>query len=288
MGLFDAFKKQSCNFCDQAVGVFSRQKLTDGAYICKGCQRECSAFVDLSLFDQADVAAHIGYMERQDKIVKQVFEPANPEKISGLEPVFFADNIAMFRVQTSDSSKRDYQEVFRYDQIKSYEVFATESRNVNPDNLGDKILYDYVGIKLVLYCDNPKLFLTGSPDTDGAGTKHPWVKELEIKVISNISEKEVDVAERKVRDLIEKFDEIFGVPKRRGIFSSLQPRNKNQIISAAELADGFFKAVQSMSKGTSASGGLELSQNALIDLISQNRSKYTRLADSAEQKIELV
>ena len=49
--LSNLFSKQTCAFCDKEVGALSRKKLHDGNYICKECEKNCSAFLDPSRFD---------------------------------------------------------------------------------------------------------------------------------------------------------------------------------------------------------------------------------------------
>lgn len=52
MGFFkNLFSKQTCVICGTEVGALSRKKLQDGNYICKACEKNCSAFLDASRFD---------------------------------------------------------------------------------------------------------------------------------------------------------------------------------------------------------------------------------------------
>ena len=66
MGFFsNLFSKQKCNFCDKEVGALSRKKLHDGNYICKECEKNCSAFLDPCRFDTEYIKQHIEYMKKQ-------------------------------------------------------------------------------------------------------------------------------------------------------------------------------------------------------------------------------
>lgn len=40
------FSKQTCAFCGKEVGALSRKRLSDKNYICKECEKNCSAFLD--------------------------------------------------------------------------------------------------------------------------------------------------------------------------------------------------------------------------------------------------
>lgn len=62
MGLFS---KEECCFCNKKVGMLARKKLRDKKYICKDCEKNCSAFIDISKFDSEYVKQHFEYMKNK-------------------------------------------------------------------------------------------------------------------------------------------------------------------------------------------------------------------------------
>ena len=79
MGFFsNLFSKQECSFCSNKVGALSRKKLHDGNYICKECEKNCSAFIDPARFDTEYIKYHMEYMKKQDVLYKKEFvHPTN-------------------------------------------------------------------------------------------------------------------------------------------------------------------------------------------------------------------
>ena len=61
MGLFS---KEECCFCNKKVGMLSRKKLRDKKYICRDCEKNCSAFIDISKFDSEYAKQHFEYMKK--------------------------------------------------------------------------------------------------------------------------------------------------------------------------------------------------------------------------------
>ena len=67
MGFFsNLFSKKTCSFCNNQVGALSRKKLKDDNYICKECEKNCSAFIDPCRFDMEYMKQHMEYMKKQD------------------------------------------------------------------------------------------------------------------------------------------------------------------------------------------------------------------------------
>ena len=101
MGLFS---KEECCFCNKKVGMLSRKKLRDKKYICRDCEKNCSAFIDISKFDSEYAKQHFEYMKKQDILYKQAFEPLSKEEklrtFYQFSGIVFADSIAMFEVIT--------------------------------------------------------------------------------------------------------------------------------------------------------------------------------------------
>lgn len=136
MGLFS---KEECCFCNQNVGILSRKKIRDKKYICKDCEKNCSAFIDVSKFDSEYIKQHFEYMKKQDKLYKQEFEPLSKEEklrtFYQFNGIVFADSIAMFEVITPKTEKKNYKELFRYDQIKDYDIYTVLNNTENGKNI---------------------------------------------------------------------------------------------------------------------------------------------------------
>ena len=78
--LSNLFSKQICEFCGKQVGALSRKKLADKKFICKECEKNCSAFLDPSRFDTEYIKQHMEYMKLQDILYKKEFETLDKKK----------------------------------------------------------------------------------------------------------------------------------------------------------------------------------------------------------------
>ena len=78
--LSNLFSKQQCAFCNKEVGALNRKKLHDGNYICKECEKNCSAFIDPARFDIEFIKQHMEYMKKQDILYKKEFEPLDKKQ----------------------------------------------------------------------------------------------------------------------------------------------------------------------------------------------------------------
>ena len=111
------FSKEECYFCNKKVGVLTRKKLRDKKYICRDCEKNCSAFIDISKFDSEYAKQHFEYMKKQDILYKQAFEPLSEEEklrtFYQFSGIVFADSIAMFEVITPKTEKKNFKELFR-------------------------------------------------------------------------------------------------------------------------------------------------------------------------------
>ena len=173
MGLFS---KEECCFCNQKVGMLSRKKLRDKKYICKDCEKNCSAFIDVSKFDSEYVKQHFEYMKKQNELYKKEFASIPKEEKIFAEYQFnglvFADSIAMFEVITSKTEKKNYKELFRYDQIKDYDIYTI----LNNQEGGKK--YSEVGVKIEFYCKEG-INSVGMTEQEKA-MAHPYVETIKI------------------------------------------------------------------------------------------------------------
>ena len=280
------FSKQTCAFCNNEVGALNRKKLHDGNYICKECEKNCSAFIDPARFDTEYMKQHMEYMKKQDILYKKKFETLDKkqkERIvkEGYYGLIFADDIAMFEVVDPKASKKNYKELFRYDQIKDYEVYT----KTNTSTEGGK-KYSEVGIKIKMNCQIG-MDAVGMSDVEKS-IAHPYVEELDILCARNTdstSDANLSIAH---------LNKIFGRASGT-LFGSI----KESFVGTEHERQGFkagadaLKAFGSMAKAK-ASGREEDAEKAKENMdqavesgfayLSENRSKYTKIADEVQKR----
>ena len=288
MGFFsNLFSKQKCAFCEKEVGALNRKKLHDGNYICKECEKNCSAFIDPSRFDLEFIKEHMEYMKKQDILYKKEFETLDKkqreryvhEGYYGLE---FADDIAMFEVIDPKANKRNYKELFRYDQIKDYETYAKPN---NTTGEGQK-KYSEVGIRIKLNC---KIGLNAAGNSEAEKRlAHPYVEELNILCAKN-----TDSANDNTW-AIEHLNKIFGRASGT-LFGSI----KESVTGTGHERQGYkagadaLKALGSLAKSkmtgneedaAKAQEELEKAADSGMAYLSENRTKYTQIANEVEKR----
>lgn len=284
MGLFS---KEECCFCNKKVGILARKKLRDKKYICKDCEKNCSAFIDISKFDSEYVKQHFEYMKKQDVLYRQAFEPLSKEEklrtFYQFNGIVFADSIAMFEVITPKTEKKNFKELFRYDQIKDYEIYSV----LNNQEGGKK--YSEVGVIINLYCKigTDSVGITEQEKTMG----HPYVEKIKICYGKNVS------SDLCVKDAINHLDEIFLREPRfksfaRGIKESFtgtetERRNMKQSADAINALAGLAKAKFSGDANSmeTAKENIKDTIVSTVNLASGNRLKYKEVADSVEKRI---
>ena len=282
MGLFS---KEQCAFCDNKVGFFSRKRLVNKeGYICKECERKCSSLINVGRFTKVELEKHMKYMENQNKIFEEAFESLDKSKRqrfmcveTGVE---FADDIAMFKYNSPAANKKIYKELFRYDQIKSYEPYTVENTN----NQGGK-KFSEVGVKIKLNC-------SWAPDMKQFAESrnfHPYVEELIVPRHKNVDSYTSD-------PMIDYLDKLFGKYEDNsllgGIKSSFVGTNKER--QQMKVAGEGLKALGSLAKSKitgkeedaeKAKANLDALKNDASDLATGNRTTYTRVANDVEDQI---
>ena len=288
MGFFsNLFSKQTCAFCSKEVGALNRKKLHDGNYICKECEKNCSAFIDPSKFDTEYIKQHIEYMKKQDTLYKKEFETLGKEKRErfvheGYYGLEFADEIAMFEVIDPKANKRNYKELFRYDQIKDYEIYAKPNSSTGE---GQK-KYSEVGIKIKLNC-KIGIDAVGKSEAENK-LSHPYVEELNILCARN-TDSSTDGTWA-----VEHLNKIFGRASGT-VFGAM----KESITGTGHERQGYkagadaLKALGSLAKSKvtgneedaeKAKENMEKAVDSGFAYLSENRSKYTQIANSAEKR----
>ncbi len=287
MGLFS---KEECAFCGNKVGFFSRKKLINNeGYVCKECEKKCSALINVSHFTRDELKKHMEYMEKENKLYEEAFVPIDKKNkqrfvtiSTGIE---CADEIAMFRYVSPQADKKVYKELFRYDQIKSYEEYYKE--NTNASN-GKK--YSEVGLTIHLNCSRPQ-FGESAGSVVGAGSRnyHPYVHEIQVPTAR-------DTDSFSHVGLKDHLDKVFGVYEDNsfvgGIKSSIVGTNKER--QERKVAGEGFKALGNLAKAKitgneedaeKAKDSLNTLKNDAADLVTHNRASLTRTANEVEDRI---
>ena len=154
MGFFsNLFSKQPCELCGKEAGALGRFKLADGLYVCNDCRKNTSAFANVQKYNIEQLKKHIEYMKLQNEFYEKAFEtlPDNKkERIvrQGYYGIVFADELGMFEIIHPEAKKRNYKELFRYDQIKDFMPYAEENHGTGE---GQK-RYSETGLRIIMNC----------------------------------------------------------------------------------------------------------------------------------------
>lgn len=224
------------------------------------------------------------YMENQNKIFEEAFEGIDKKEIhrfvcveTGVE---FADDIAMFRYLSPAANKRINKELFRYDQIKSYEPYMV----ANTNSQGGK-KYSEVGVIIKLNCSwthDAKQFV-------GNRSYHPYVEEIKVPRHKNVNDYNSD-------PMIDYLDKLFGRYEDNsllgGIKSSFIGTNKQR--QQIKVASEGLKALGSLAKSKitgneddaeKAKENMETLKSDALDYATGNRATYTKIANDVEDQI---
>ena len=287
MGLFSkVFGKETCVLCGNECGALHRDKVKGGEYVCSECKRKCSKYVRLSEMDQAGVEEHIRYMEWQEKLYSQLFEKATRETFpTGVREmgISFADELGMFAiVERSDPANKICHELFRYDQVDSYERYEEMVDDNGQKKVGE------IGIKLKLI--SPLEANRLSLDQERKGLRaHPYITR-EIKVV--FQKGESSSADYSV-NAVAHFDAIFGVhDDETALFSmgggSTQQKRKQK--AGRDLSNLIGGAVNAVMSGADEpdkklQNRFEEFQSSAAEANTGGMSVYSKRADDAEHQI---
>ena len=292
MGLGDFFKnifgKKTCAFCGGECGMMSRTKIKGDEYICSKCDDMCSNFIRKSRFTKPELEGHMEYMKRLDRIYKEVILPSIQKHESypsatqrqGIE---FFDDFGMFRIMdgSRDSKDRYPTELFRYDQVASYEPYYEEAE---PEEDGKPKAFHEGGIIIRL---------VGAQDDTTKMQKglraHPYITE-EIKVCFATDDREKENYLKYAENAIHHFDYIFGVESKALFSFGMSKQEKRDLKAAVAFTKTAFDAVKVAKNGGEISDEkkAEIMENmhAIDDAQTGGLSVYTRAADAAEAKIQ--
>lgn len=282
MGFFqNLFGKKTCALCGKECGMMHRTKVKNGEYVCSDCTSQCSKFVRLSRLTTDEVRGHIEYMRRQNRLFEEVFSTARRERMPSQldkEGIEFCDELGMFRIVSRQNRK--CEELFRYDQVASYEEYFEEDP---PNEQHKEPKFKECGIKL---------HLVGSRKNAAeirAGTRaHPYVQD-EIRICFSSSNKKYaqDAHNAKCH-----FDYIFGVnDDRKGLFDfGMSKKEQRDLKAAVGMAKSFgtvFKAAREggIEDSEELRAQMEENQRAVEDANTGGLAVYSRRADEAEARI---
>ena len=292
MGLGDFFKnifgKKTCAFCGGECGMMSRTKIKGDEYICSKCDDMCSFHIQKYRFTKDELAGHMEYMKRSDRIYKEVILP-NVQKHESYpsatqkQGIEFFDDFGMFRIMDgSRDNKENYpKELFRYDQVASYEPYYEEAE---PEEAGKPKVFHEGGIviRLVGALDDTTKMQKGL-------RAHPYITE-EIKVCFATNDREKENYLKYAENAIHHFDYIFGVES-KGLFSfGMSKQEKRDLKAAVAFTKTAFDAVKVAKSGGEITDEkkAEIMENmyAIDDAQTGGLAVYTRAADAAEAKIQ--
>lgn len=286
MGFMDwlkgTFGKQVCAFCGNEVGMLKRTKIKNKEFICTDCGYGCSQYIQKYRHTKDELLAHMAYMKRQDALYTAIREQVTLVVPSATrqQSIEFYDNHGMFRIRDLSEDRRPWKkELFRYDQVAKYEPYLEESE---PDEPGKPMEFSECGVDITL---------VGADEEAGQlrpGLRpHPHVTET-IRVCVNDREK--DVGQLEVNQIIYHFDSIFGVhDDTRGLFSfgpTTQQRREGEAMKAMTGAVGAaFRAVRNGEVSEEDTAAVADAMNKVDDAATSGLAAYSRLADEAEARI---
>lgn len=253
------------------------------------CGKKTSALVKIGTFTKDQVAEHIAYMERQNKLYEEayaVLEKDQKERfIHQFEGVVFADSIAMFEYNSPKTQKRLYKELFRYDNIAHYEVYSVD--NTNTQNGGKQ--YSEVGVNIIM---NPDLVIPPKhiPGVRITAGSHPYVGEIKVVTGKNQDSKS------SAKQLMNKLDKLFGRYTDDSLFGSIKEsftgtqKQRAQYAAASDALNALGKMAKAkISKkeedNEAAKEAINNAKDSALNLATNNVNKYQQIADEVEKKI---
>ncbi|MDO4617758.1 MAG: DUF4428 domain-containing protein [Lachnospiraceae bacterium] len=288
MGLFDKlFKKENCTICGNECGSLGRTKLRDGEYVCSNCVKSCSSYVRVSEFTRDDLIGHMDYMKVQDKIYNDSFMNAkrNETPSAGREQsIVFCDEIGMFEIRDrKNAGRKNYHELFRYDQVESYEPYVKYG---TPKEGSKEKPFEEYGITITFLGSRDAE--RRDPDMLQERRAHPYVKQP-VTVVLSRDEKEFEKYNY-ANSIASHFDVIFGVhDDQRGLFSFSQSKQqKRETQAQVDMAKMFGTAFKAAKAGEdsaemeAAKQQFSAAKESTEAAKTRGLSKYSEAADAAE------
>ena len=279
MGFFkNLFSKQKCELCGKEVGALSRVKLKDGTYICSDCRKDTSAFIKISKLTLDEVKKHIEYMKKQNEFYEAKFATLKDKDVVrcvkvGYAGVVFADSLGMFEIINTETKKKNYKELFRYDQIKDYEVYA----KANTGTGENQKKYAETGIKIIM--DSAEDEGNFAANEEQKRRLHPYAEEFILPVARNVDNKDGGMIKYHL-------NEIFGRPNETLVGSIKEKFTGTGHEKAGyQAANDAVSALASLAKGDKKGAKEKMNDaiNSGMAFLSENKTEYAKKADKAEK-----
>ncbi|MBR3934780.1 MAG: hypothetical protein IKJ68_12860 [Clostridia bacterium] len=267
----------------------SRTKIKGDEYICSKCDDMCSKYIRKSRFTKEELQGHMEYMKRSDRIFKEViggFTKGDCIPYPNNRQTFqFFDDHGMFIIRdgSRDKDERYPIELFRYDQLASYEPYFEDR---DPRESGKPREFVEGGVKLTFVggLDNPNDIRKGSMG-------HPYITDP-IKVCMAKTDREREDNLKYVDNIMAHFDHVFGVhDSQRGLFQfGMTKEEKRNLKAGVAFVNTFVDAVKAAKQGEELlteekKAEIQANMNAMNDANTGGLSVYTRRADETEAKL---
>lgn len=280
MGFFsNLFSKQKCELCGNEVGALSRVKLNDGTYICSECRKNTSAFINLQKLTLDEVKKHIEYMKKQNDFYEEKFATLSDKEVVrcvriGYAGIVFADSLGMFEIINAETKKKNYRELFRYDQIKDFEIYA----KANSGTSENQKKYAETGVKIIM--DSLADIGNFSANEEEKKHLHPYAIEFILPVARNVDNKDGGMIKNHL-------NKIFGRPDET-VFGSIKEKftGTGHEKAGYQTANDAVSALASFAKGDKekAKEKLKDAANSGMAFLSENKTEYAKIADKAEKE----
>ena len=280
MGIFSKlFSKETCALCDKEVGALSRVKLNDGTYICSDCRKDTSAFINIQKLSLDEVKKHIEYMKKQNEFYEENFATLSDKEVvrcvkMGYAGVVFADSLGMFEIINAETKKKNYKELFRYDQIKDFEVYAKN----NTTSGENQKKYAETGVRIIM--DSLADIGNFSASDEQKKHLHPYAMEFILPISRNVDYKDGGMIKNHL-------NKIFGRPDET-VFGSIKEKftGTGHEKAGYQAANDAVSALASFAKGNKEEAKEKMKQAASSGMafLSENKTEYAKIADKKEKE----
>ena len=247
MGLFgNLFSKQTCVICNAEVGALSRHKLKDGNYICNKCRKNASGYFQPKFFDTKSAKMHLAYMDK----INELYE----KEYAGLD-----------KSQKDCGGHHGSNMIWFADGLGMFEIINHATKKSDKKQLFRYDEIESFGAYEVLNSgsdENQRRYAEiGLQITmrlkDNLERVFPYPVVIKLPLETNVDSPSFDIGNRVFIHL----NEIFGA----------------EMSTGAKVASG----AASMLFGGSAPAAMM----PVTGFSSENREKYTKLADDAERRV---
>ena len=281
MGLFS---KETCCFCGEKAGFLSRKKIKDKNYICKECEKNCSAYIEVSNFDKGFLEQHMEYMKKQDILYKKEVETLDKKSVERIVSCFngitFIDSIGMLEIISPKYNKKKVKELFRYDQILDFDYYTV------PNNSSEGKKYAESGIEIVFRCPIDENGFTNN--NNEGGNNHPYVSKVRIPFEKDTDDATCNsLAKEHLNKLFGRKSENVAGSIKESIFGTGQKR------ATVKAEIDSIKALGKLAKGAITKDGEAMQEakdqmkDATVDMLNATfnyGARYTDIADEAEKR----